>query len=137
MTTEIEKFDPSKLMQGVKDRVKATFVSLIPETQWEQLCQREIDNFFHPSEVRTDNKKYYSEFRSVCFEILTEWSKEHLKECLKEYHSEFWKDDGLGNAVAPSQLLKDLMIKHAPEIFGNVFASIAAKVVYDLRNRGY
>ena len=31
----VEKFDPSKLMDGVKDRIKATFVALIPDTQWE------------------------------------------------------------------------------------------------------
>ena len=29
-----EKFDPSKLMQGVKDRIKATFAGLIPDEQW-------------------------------------------------------------------------------------------------------
>ena len=29
MSNEIEKFDPATLMQGVKDRVKATFVSVI------------------------------------------------------------------------------------------------------------
>lgn len=31
---EVEKFDPSKLMDGVRDRIKATFVALIPDDQW-------------------------------------------------------------------------------------------------------
>lgn len=38
--TEIQKFDPSTLMEGVKERIKATFVSLIPDDQWEALCKR-------------------------------------------------------------------------------------------------
>jgi len=48
----IEKFDPSQLMQGVKDRIKATFVSLIPDEQWEGMVQTEIDSFFN-SETKT------------------------------------------------------------------------------------
>lgn len=42
MANEIEKFDPSKLMEGVKDRIKATFVSLIPDEAWEQMMEKEI-----------------------------------------------------------------------------------------------
>lgn len=38
----IEKFDPSKLMDGVKERIKATFVSLIPDEMWEQMLEKEI-----------------------------------------------------------------------------------------------
>lgn len=39
---DIEKFDPSKLMDGVKDRIKATFVSLIPDEAWDQMLAKEI-----------------------------------------------------------------------------------------------
>lgn len=42
MENEIEKFDPSKLMDGVKDRIKATFVSLIPDDAWEKMIEKEI-----------------------------------------------------------------------------------------------
>ena len=40
--TRIEKFDPSKLMDGVKDRIKSTFVSLIPDDAWEKMVEKEI-----------------------------------------------------------------------------------------------
>lgn len=40
--TMIEKFDPSKLMDGVKDRIKSTFVSLIPDDAWEAMVEKEI-----------------------------------------------------------------------------------------------
>lgn len=36
MENQVEKFDPSRLMEGVKDRIKATFVSLIPDTEWKK-----------------------------------------------------------------------------------------------------
>ena len=41
--TQVQKFDPATLMQGVKDRIKATFVSLIPEEQWEEMVKKEVD----------------------------------------------------------------------------------------------
>ena len=42
MANDIERFDPSKLMDGVKDRIKATFVSLIPDEAWDQMLEKEI-----------------------------------------------------------------------------------------------
>lgn len=45
MDNEIEKFDPSKLMDGVKDRIKATFVSLIPDDAWNKMVEDEIYSF--------------------------------------------------------------------------------------------
>ena len=42
MENQIEKFDPSKLMDGVKDRIKATFVSLIPDDAWNSMVEREL-----------------------------------------------------------------------------------------------
>ena len=39
---QVEKFDPSKLMEGVKDRIKSTFVSLIPDDMWEKMVEKEI-----------------------------------------------------------------------------------------------
>jgi len=42
MENMIEKFDPSKLMDGVKDRIKSTFVSLIPDDVWNTMVEKEI-----------------------------------------------------------------------------------------------
>lgn len=42
MENQIEKFDPSKLVDGVKDRIKATFVSLIPDDAWNSMVEKEL-----------------------------------------------------------------------------------------------
>ena len=42
----VEKFDPATIMQSVKDKIKATFVSLIPDVQWEQMVKSEVDYLF-------------------------------------------------------------------------------------------
>lgn len=55
-------------MEGVKDRIKATFVSLIPDAQWDQLCKLEIDKFFQKG------------FKDIVTEVMQEICKEYLKE---------------------------------------------------------
>lgn len=42
MGNQIEKFDPSRLMDGVRDRIKATFVSLIPDDAWDEMVEKEL-----------------------------------------------------------------------------------------------
>ena len=42
MGNQIEKFDPSRLMDGVRDRIKATFVSLIPDDAWDKMVEKEL-----------------------------------------------------------------------------------------------
>lgn len=44
MENQIQKFDPSTLMQGVKDRIKSEFVALIPDEQWKQMIENEAIN---------------------------------------------------------------------------------------------
>lgn len=43
---EVQKFDPSRLMDGVKDRIKATFVGLIQDEAWDGMVRKEVDAFF-------------------------------------------------------------------------------------------
>ena len=71
--SEVQKFDPAQLMQGVRERVKATFVSLIPDEQWEQMIKKECDDFF------TRNSRYSdynaaSPFSILCREELANYA---------------------------------------------------------------
>ncbi len=126
---EIQKFDPSTLMDGVRQRIKATFVSLIPEEHWEQLCQKEIDTFFQIRDQYSSNRTYKSHFQEVCKEVLTEISKEKIVEYLKEYDSTVWTIDGL----QASDKLKELIIKMAPEIFAATFANMFQNAIGQMK----
>jgi hypothetical protein len=135
MSQEVEKFDPSKLMDGVRDRIKATFVSLIPDAQWEQLVQKEVHDFFHKENFKVSYTESKSHFQAVCRAELVEISKARVQEILKTFQTEMWNCE-MG-AYEPTQLFKDLMIKHAPEIFGSVFSQMASQVIQNMKNRGY
>lgn len=125
--TDIEKFDPSTLMQGVKDRIKSTFVSLIPEAKWEELCKKEIDEFFEEKHI--DKKEYKSDFRQICREILGEIAKEKIKEALTEYDSLVWE----GSERKVNDKLKELLIKCAPDIWAAQFGSMFQNIVHNMK----
>ena len=123
MSNEIEKFDPSKLMDGVRDRIKSTFVSLIPDAQWEQLVQSQIDKFFTV------------DLEQICKEMLKEVCKEKIKETLKIYDTGIWDCDKQSNKA--TELLKNMLIANAPQIFASMFEGLAMNVIQNMRNRNY
>lgn len=130
--TQIEKFDPSTLMKGVRDRIKATFVSLIPDAQWEELCKKEIDDFFAVQDNWTKRRDWtkMSDFQRVCFEVFEELTKEKIKKMLQIYTSETWEN----NKPKISEELKKLIIENSDAIFANVMSASFQQVVNSLRN---
>lgn len=136
MSNDIQKFDPSRLMDGVRDRIKATFVSLIPDEQWEQMIQKSCDDFFR--EVRRDynhsrSQDVCSDFQMVVREELSKYSRERIKVVMETYTSEIWENDGF----KPNDKIKELIIQYAPEIFASMFASRFQQCINDMKNRGY
>lgn len=130
--TEIQKFDPSQLMQGVRDRIKATFVSLIPDAQWEQLCQKEIDEFFNPKR-EYGNYKDISSFSKVCSEVLHDITKDQVQRALEKYESTIWNN----NELVVNDLLKESLLKNASELFAAMVGSQVQRVILEMKNRGY
>jgi len=134
MPNEIEKFDPSTLMEGVRNRIKATFVSLIPDTQWEQMVNVEIEKFFkieNDWSSSRDNSK--SPFIKIVREELDNLARAKCKEMLEKYTCTVWEN----NEPAMSDALKKLMEENAQAIFIGMFRSMFQGVVNDLKNRSY
>lgn len=130
--TDVQKFDPSLLMQGVRDRVKATFVSLIPEDHWQNLCEKEVKAFF---EVKSQNSSYsnFSDFSKICQEVLKEISELKVREFLLQYHSDNWEN---GN-VKLNDKFRELLINNANEVLMSAFGNMFQSVIYNMRPKGY
>lgn len=136
---EIEKFDPSKLMDGVKDRIKATFVSLIPEDAWEQMVKTEVDRFFKPKENWNSSREYRSEFQDLVRKEIEDECKRRLKEYLSSPDfNTTWKDNGLS---ATTKAVENMIVKNSGEImvsmFGQMFQSMLLNFKSDLIDKRY
>ena len=85
MENAVEKFDPSKLMDGVKDRIKSTFVSLIPDGQWEQMVKNEIDDFINKRKKSSWSQETESKFSILVHETIAMILKDKIKKQLEEF----------------------------------------------------
>ena len=127
--SDLQKFDPSQLMQGVKDRVKATFVSLIPDEQWEGMIQKEVDEFFK-MDRRYNDYNSASPFTILARSVLQDLAKEKLHAHMQTFTCDLWED----NAPKLNDELKNLLIAAAPEILTNMFKGMFQQAVNNTRN---
>lgn len=127
--TDVQKFDPAMLMQGVKDRIKATFVSLIPDDKWDEMVQKEVDDFFTNKPRDGYSKVYYADFHAICREVLIDMSKIKILEFLETYKENGWA----GTLPKANELLKQMIVENAPEIFASTFASMFQMALMNMR----
>lgn len=146
MPEEIEKFDPSTLMQGVKDRIKATFVSLIPDDQWDAMMQKEINAFFEPQQFSRKWKDEYdgwkhkytlesdgteSPFRALIWDKCFEKCMEKIDQIItKDWFGNQWPitDENM------NENLKKAIVEAAPIAMLKFFEGISINATNQLRN---
>ena len=117
-----------QLMQGVRDRVKATFVSLIPDDQWAIMIQKEVDSFFKTNANYHDSSRA-SPFMLLCRQVFEELTKEKLKEYMCGFTSDVWEN----NAPKLNEELKKVLIETAPEIFTSIFKNMFQHAINNTR----
>lgn len=130
--SNVEKFDPAQLMQGVKDRIKATFVSLIPDEQWEQMVKSEVDLFFKPRETGYQNRQYASDFQILVRDMLNKDAESRLKEYLKSKEFDVtWME--YGRPVA-SEAVRAMVIDNAGAILASFYSGMFATYLQQFTN---
>ncbi len=128
---EIERFDPSALMNGVRDRIKATFVSLIPDQHWGKLVQGEIDSFF--SKKDGYNRERSSDFSLLIKSELEKYVKEKIvPPIMNQYFEQEW--DGEKNEVKVGKVVEDIIIKNSGQILLTIIGSAMQNAINNAQN---
>jgi hypothetical protein len=127
---EIEKYDPDKIMEGVRARIKATFVELIPDAHWEKMIQGEIDEFFTKKEQRHTYRTVHSDFGAVVKEELTNYARGKMKSFLLEYETHV---STVGKVVVNEEI-RNMIIDRTPEIFTNLISGAINAAINNLRH---
>lgn len=145
----VEKFDPSQLMQGVKDRIKATFVSLVPDDQWEKMVEREIKAFFEEPQTivlaeteRRNTNSYHSTkmnqlqvqispFRALVWQHCGELTFKFLNE---KVNMDFFKGAQWSSEVKVDEDMKKVIEEVAPTAAIRFFQMMIGSAMADLRN---
>jgi len=125
MGNDVEKFDPSQLMQGVKDRIKAEFVGLIPEEQWQEMVKREVDIFFKERDRGYHSKNHQSDFGQLVHNLLRDEVTERINTYLKgEEFETVWT--GPGTATV-SKAVKEIIIENSGEMLANMVGGMVSQ----------
>lgn len=160
MEKQIEKFDPSKLMEGVKDRIKATFVSLIPDDAWEKMVEKEIyiftegrikierkyiDGQYQDTEVREPYKQAgfvgLDNLRDEDISPLQKMIREELRERFKQNLVEFLQSEeyqgywGQYGRPLVGDAVKKVLTENADTIFVNFMGSMMQMAIESMRSQ--
>jgi hypothetical protein len=132
MGTEIEKFDPSKLMDGVKERIRATFVSLIPDAAWDQMVKGVVDEFMTDRRSWSDSHQP-SPFKTEILRLL----KEEVGKRVQAYFStpeweNQWRTDGVGGQIAGSKV-REIIKENMGDIVTGMLANAAGTFIQNLK----
>lgn len=138
---EVKPFNPNDIMKGVKDRIKATFVGMIPDEQWEEMIKKECDDFLNGrvnNSWGANNKRYFPEFKAVVQEELQNECRKRMKEYLDSPEFEVkWSEYG---KTACSKAVENMIVENSGimlvNMFGNVFSSMLERFKYNIMNPG-
>src|SRR5688572_5792464 len=120
--SEVQKFDPSTLMQGVKDRIKATFVSLIPDDQWDQMVKTEVDKFFIKRESGYQQRPVASDFSLLVSSMIEAEAKNRLAKYLEsEDFQSIWNNNG---QPSTAKAVEEIIVKNSGEIMVSAFGGV-------------
>ena len=129
MTTDI--ITSGGIEKQIRDRIKASFVELIPEDAWKTLVQKEVAAF------QEDKRSYGgltepSPLRRLIQTAMTDLFKEAIKQELsKPEYSTNMKGD---LKLEPSQAVRDIVKGLLPEIVTEMTGSFVENVVTKLRS---
>ena len=111
--TKLKKFDPATIMDGVKDKIKAEFINLMPEGAWLAMVKTEVNRYFKETvDTRHHyNNQRYTPFAILIHNLLEQKAKERFKEYLNTpQFKETW--DSKGKSVM-SEAVKKFIIENS------------------------
>ena len=128
-------FDPNTIMDGVKDKIKAEFINLIPEDAWKAMVKTEVDRYFKTAIDRnySNHNQYYTPFATLVHNELQDHCKAKFKEFLgtPEFNSNEWKD---GQQVM-SEAVKKFIVENSGEVMANFFGNMMQSALMSIRTQ--
>lgn len=131
MSQEIKKFDANEAMKSVREKIKDSFVSLIPDEQWNEMVKKELDEYFKQREEGSGYRTYASMFTKDVHSILSEEVKVKVKEYLSTNFNAVWYNNGV---PVCNEKVEEIITKNAGKILSDM---IGGTIQMALSNAGY
>lgn len=122
MAGEDSKKTIVSLEERIAERVGKELVSLIPEEQWKELINSQIDHFMHTKAPAIVQEQVRAAFLIRVKEILE-----------SPEFSDQWDFDLQQQVVGPA--VKELFVKAAPEVFMGMIQPILQNALYNFKSQ--
>ena len=131
MSEEIKQFNADEALKSVKEKIKDSFVSLIPDEQWNEMVQKEVSSYFKEKQDGYGDRGYSSSFTKDVHSVLSEEVKVKVKEYLQANFNNTWYDNGV---PVCNEKVEEMITKNAGKILSDM---IGGTIQMSLQNAGF
>jgi len=120
------------ILSNVKDKIRAEFVNLVPDEQWQAMVKAAVDDWFErKKEPAHNDREWSSDFTRFVQELLREECREKIKEYFNtpEWQGQ-WRD---GKQIA-SDKVAEIVVDNADKIIGELVGYAIQNVVRNMQN---
>ena len=134
MSTEITKFDPAQIAEGLKDKIRAEVANLIPDVVLKQMIESVTNEFINGR--RSNNYSQDMVFDGNTLRgIVTEQIKQRLiKATVTELDKPEWqvKFDNAGRQMA-GDAMRQCIVENADALLVQLMSAVTATAVQQMR----
>lgn len=131
MPEEIKYFDANEALKHVKERIKDSLVSLIPDDQWNEMVKKEVDSYFKEKDEGYGDRGRSSSFTREVHTCLQEEVRVKVKEYLVTNFNKVWHNNGVPIC---NEKVEEMITKNAGKILSDM---IGATIQNALSAAGY
>ncbi len=131
MAEEIKKFDPNAAMASVKEKIKDSFVSLIPDEQWNDMVKKEIDSYFAMKEEGYGERGRSSSFTKEVHSCLQDEVRSRVKDYLLQNFNSVWSNNGI---PVCNEKIEEFITANAGKVLSDMIGGMMSMA---LQNAGY
>lgn len=135
METTIKPFNPNDVVDTVRDRIRATFVQLIPEEVFTRMVKAEIDHFTRATDRYYGNRETASPLQETIRHELAVMAKAKIAEVVEDPEGPwkiYWGSDGKAKVGSGIQAF---LIEHSNEIVASAVGEMMQNVVSQMTRR--
>lgn len=130
---QVAAFDPNTLRDKITDRIKNSFVELVPEEAWQKMVQGVIDEMLTPKSHGYNNEKRPSEMQQMIRDEITKRMKETIAKTLDQPEYQAVWDDRSGRQSA-GPLVQEIIKQCAPDLVKVMFSDLVGSLVVKIHN---
>jgi hypothetical protein len=130
MSGDVTKFTPESLRDKIADRIRVSFVDLIPEDSWRLLVEEQIRHF------TTGSRQWNDQGASPLQAMIRDEIKERFKTKIKEYldspemQTRWFHADG---TYGPGAAIEEILAGLVPQIIVAQYRSTAADIIQRIK----